>query len=198
MKAYKSTRAIWNSLNVEKKIHDVDVSQTSLQLTNELYQPLTVIARGDTTNTRDGRKLELSSIDMKLETWVDTLAPAGSNYTVRIVLVECVTAQQPSSLSDILDTAGFANNVTALRNIDTTPYYKVWRDISFNLSKDNLDRKTTELHLHKLNHKVAFTEADTTGASPIKGTLILMAFCSSVAINEVNLAGSCRVRFVDN
>lgn len=199
LKAYRATRTIWNHLNVEKKVHDVDISQSNMTTTTQLYQPLAVITQGDGTSTRDGRKLEISSIDLNLDTWVDIAAPASSTFTVRLLLVECMTSQAPSTIADVLDTAGFADPITALRKLDTVPFYNVWRDISFNITQNgSVIRKKTNLHLKNLNHKVTYTEADTTGSSIIKGALYLLAYSSATAINEVNMAGSCRVRFIDN
>lgn len=174
----------------EKKFFDVAVSQPANISTTTVG--LTAIGAGDTALLRDGNKLIVKSIHVKLTGANKTLT---ANNTVRFALVKNLQANGGSTLwTSVYD----SSTITAHRNVQTASQYKViWDEvIDVNQGSDGALQRFSFEKFVKLPPDVT-TYAQAAAQDPMTNSYSLLYIGSNVlGATDLSVSGSVRVRFV--
>lgn len=178
------------SLAPEKKFFDVAVSQPANISTTTVG--LTAIGAGDTALLRDGNKLIVKSIHVKLTGGNKTLT---ANNTVRFALVKNLQANGGSTLwTSVYD----SSTITAHRNVQTVSQYRViWDEvIDVNQGSDGALQRFSFEKFVKLPPDVT-TYAQAAAQDPMTNSYSLLYIGSNVlGATDLSVSGSVRVRFV--
>lgn len=186
-KALSVALAAKSMLNVEHKFYDssigvaADDTYSSLALTNP--------AQGDTTQTRDGNSIKLTSLyitgDIELQT---TYTPRDR---VRCVLVHSLHGNSPSWTSVFLD-----DDVNSMRNLNNTHDFKVLWDRTYNLSTYGGDDVKTLKCFKKFNNHHVKWDAGTVNAR--NGHLYFLYLGGHTGSAATHVDFKARARFIDN
>ena len=184
----KRTKSV--ALAPEKKFFDVAISQAANLATTTVG--LTAIGAGDTAVLRDGNKISVKSIHVKITGANKSLS---SNNTVRFALVKNMQANGGSTLwTNVYD----ASTITAQRNVQTVSQYKViWDEvIDVNQTSDGALQRFSFDRFVKLPSEVT-TYAQAAAQDPMTNSYSLLYIGSNnLGANDLTVTGSARVRFI--
>ncbi len=193
--AYQMGKKALYLTNTEFKHHDVAIAQspgTSLVLTT-LNGP----AQADSSTTRDGRSIKITTISLKGSLQVHA---SFVGTAVRVMLVEkkhnnllALTAAELFDATSVLDVNSFYNLDNVPQNI------KIWFDKVYILDPDHQPRVQINKNWSFENKKTHFLIGSTSGAvTTIETSAFYWCLVSSEATNVSVAAFTSRVRYIDN
>ncbi len=174
----------------ELKTHDTDNSASVG--TTGTFAPLTQIAQGDTSITREGLQLRPRHIEWKL---LVTVHASAAQSTWRCIIF-CDREQQGTTptAAHILE----ADTVAAWPEHDTRPRFKILRDFVGVLSNDGGKEITFRKGIIRFGKRMKIWYSGTTAAEASNGKNNLFAyFVSSEATNKPTIRLLTRLRYVD-
>ncbi len=189
---YMAKKAL-SMLNVEFKNHDVPTAATIPDATGTIQQ-LTNINQGDTTNTRDGAQVKLTSIFIRGNIKQNASA---TQTVVRLMLVlDKQTNQTIYTLADLLQDVTASDSVLSVNNLDNKHRFIVLWDRSFSLSDSG--RQVIAFKFHKkLNLKIRYDNTGN-GIADLTSYSLSLVRLSDEATNVPSLRSITRIRYVDN
>lgn len=195
IKALKMARNLKKVVNVEFKDLVHNGSITPNDSTGDVRAMGGInIDQGDTSSTRDGRSVKLTSWFMRAILY--NSASATSDTTVRMVLVHDKQVNQSlASASDIVENVG----LTGLMNRDNADRFKVLFDKTFIL-KPSYSGEVANISFQKYIPLNLHIKYDGTGGgiADITSNELLLFTVSNQATNTPTIAYRTRVKFVDN
>lgn len=190
--ALKKASRLKALLNVEYKHHDV-VTNTQLIQDTPSIQSLTAVSQGDTTLTRDGNSVKMTSLYVK---GTLTLNATGSSDVCRVMLVRSKRPTAPTA-SVIFDTTSTLNEVFSFRNINATDYVDVLYDRCFSLTDSGSNKIVPlQIYLNKKMHLKWDVGTDTASYGHIY--LVLCGTNPAAGSAGTIIDYQSRLRFVDN
>lgn len=188
--SYKRQNA---SLSPELKYNDTSFNTDAT--TTGAVIALTTFAAGDTSITRDGNKIDVKSVELRIRVELEAVT---QNAVCRFVLVR---DKQPNQAASPLATAtGFLDTISpeSLRSILYLSRYDVLMDktVSLNEGSGAVQKMFFKKYIKVRDNSVT-TFADGTAAIPVTNSYNLL-YLSDVAAGatDVNVFGQCRLRFV--
>ncbi len=193
-KALYLAKKAMSMLNVEKKEHNIILTDATIIDGIGAIQQLSNIAQGDTTLTRDGAQCKLVSIYIKgfLE-----MSASATSTTVRLMLIwDKQTNQAIYATTDLLLNATEKDSVVSPLNLNNKYRFVVLWDRLFSMSITG----TQTIHFtyfKKLNIVLRY-DASTTAIADLTTNSISMLRVSSEVTNVPLMTISQRLRFIDN
>lgn len=187
-------------LNTETKYLDTPVASTSITTTCTGVSIPIAIPQGNTTNTRNGDGLRITSY--KLSMLLNANSAATRTTMVRILIVKFRDSRGATMASDVfLDEPTNVNSFLNMGNTVSGGGYTILRDVTIPLEATSTEgnQRMFKFSWKPKNHHVKWTDADTTGASNniITGLFSAFIFCNN-GTNIPTYSAQQRVRFVDN
>lgn len=203
-KAFEMAKYVATLVNVERKQIDTDITLvgTAIPVAAAVVAvPLTLCAQGDTDITRNGNKIKLSSISLKINLFNVGAAGSVANPTVRLLLVnDKVSSGAAPALTDVLDTA----SVIARYNPDTIgSRFKILMDKRYPFGFKNTTTSTgagrqclDDSFYKKVSWHVKYDGTTANIADATTGHLYAFLYADFANIMEGNVTS--RVEFIDN
>lgn len=171
-----------------------DAAATSLSTTPS-FTVLNLMQQGDTAGTRDGNKIYLQSVDLRVQ-----LIVADTTNLVRMLLVydRQSNASNPSAvgIANILDVPAAASQALGPQLIPTKRRYNILLDRIFTL--DLVDKYTWMIHKHiKINKYTEYNGNAGTVADIITGGLYLIFISDSTAVSHPTMQFTAKLFFKD-
>mgnify|MGYP002259897316 CR=1 FL=1 len=189
------SKQVWNLkqlINVEKKFHDYGniLSYT----TTPAITPISLIAQGDTANTRNGNSIKLVSNLLRYDIMLGTTG-GGIDEPESVRMMVVMDTQNNGStpaITDILEGNGGVYN--PLERDQNAGRFTVLMDRVHSLNPNGKQSVFSKCY-NKLNTHMKFNGTDATAASQGRNAMYLVGMCSNsqVTVNAYN-----RVSFIDN
>lgn len=203
--AYQRSRANWRHLKncVEYKTHEANQATTQAPNTGTIASVVSGIAHGDAWNTRQGRKIYISRL--QINGHIDSAAAGSECQPVRVLVVQDRQANGATpTLAEVLNTAAAANPIQAYRNLENTARFKILMDKKFMANKDAGSGKccipfSKVIRFPKGLH-VTYDASDTAGASAqifTNNVWVISVGHHSTATNNGQVTWTSRIRFTD-
>ncbi len=191
-KTYWMAKKALSLLNVEKKNHDL-VGQITPGTTASIQQ-ITNIPQGDTTITRDGGQVRLTSLDLKYTVKMNTSA---TRSFVRVILVQDKqTNQAIFTLADLLEDATASDNIVSMLNLNNKYRFKILYNEVIEI--DDFGTQNKYRHIHKkLDMRLRF-DASTPSIADLTSNSLALVFINDEATNFPTINFFNRVRYIDN
>ncbi len=192
-KALAMAKYLKGIVNVEFKNHDVQATTLSIPVVPVITQ-CTNIAQGDTTITRDGASLKLTSLTFK---YILIQHPTAVSTFVRIMIVlDTQTNEAIYSDDDLLQDVTAGDGVVSMRNLDNTHRFRVLYDRVHQFTDTGSTAQYGKF-FKKLNLKIRYDNA-AAAITSLTQSSVSMLFLSNEATNQPNITHSLRLRYVDN
>ncbi len=192
-KALAMAKYVKGLVNVEFKNHDVQGTSVAIGTVPVITQ-LTNIAQGDTTNTRDGASIKVTSFLFKYKI---LMSASAFNTQVRVMLILDRQTNEAIYLSDdLLQDITVHDSIVSARNLNNAHRFKVLYDRVhvYNISSKSNDY--TEKYI-KLNIKLRYDNAAAAITSLTQQSLSLLTV-GNESSNQPNITSLIRIRYVDN
>lgn len=185
---YKYGRLAMSLLNTEKKHYDVTWNGTTITdaWQNTVLNDLSV---GDGETNRDGNKVRMKSLQLKLSIVGNTSTPTNGCY-VRIALVQLTKVRYP----EFTESQVYPTDISSLRNMNNTTRYKVWYDKIISLDMDVRPRYIVD-KFWKMSIPVNFYSST---ATDIENNAFALMYLTNLSTNQPLMTGNARIRFIDN
>jgi hypothetical protein len=191
-KALALARQVKGMVNVEYKKHTVQ--QTTQAIPYAITPvPLTIIARGDTDETRDGGKLRIKWYTFN---YLLTRDPSSFDTVVRILIIlDTQTNQALFSGTDLFQDATIADNLISGLNLDNAGRFRLLYDRTHVLKADHqvIVRKVYK----KCDLPIQYDATTGAIADQTKNSLALCVF-SNQSTHIPTISYQFRARFIDN
>lgn len=185
--ALKKIRRLENDF--EYKSHDSADTSQDISI-DGFVVPLTSIAEGDTSITRDGKNVTIKSIEIKA--FIKSVS--AQNAFLRIALVLSRNGGTPT-VDDIYDSSH--PQYRSPRNIDQMQRYIVLKEWNKGVFSDASPEWTKVLYYKRLSYKTRYV--DNTASAPLSNSLSLIFLSDTPAIGDKpTVSYTVRLRFIDN
>ncbi len=190
---YMAKKAL-SMLNVEYKNHDVTLTNVTVPDTVGVIQQLTLINQGDTTNTRDGAQIKLTSFQIKGQCQLHTSATSS---VVRLMLIlDKQTNQAIYTTADLLSNVTTVDSINAPLNLDNKHRFVVLWDKTLTMSEIGNEVRQFKYY-RKLSLKLRF-DASTGAIADLTSYSLSLVRISNETTNLPNYSAIIRLRYVDN
>lgn len=187
------------SLTDELKYNDVAFATDAT--TTATVVDLNNFAAGDTVNLRDGNKVSMRSLELRVALELEAIT---QNATCRFVVVvdKNANAAAPTFSGSVVTSVFDAATPAALRQISTMSRFTILMDKTFVINQSASNAGGVQKFFFKKYIKIApFLQLASWGSNaagvPLSNSLSLL-YISDVAagVADVNVAGQARLRFV--
>ncbi len=186
---YRDVKHLKKIVNVEYKTIDATIDQAVSSAGNVI--PLTLCAAGDDFNTRDGRRIKVLSISLRLHMLIHASA---TDTILRMILFRTKNNQAAvPATTDVLQTVSETSFPEAATHQNS---FVILNDRMIALTSVNDTIKTYRLSKQLTSH-VDYSGTAATEANMGRGGLYLLLITNE-ATNAPQVEGSTRVKFVDN
>ncbi len=193
------------SLSVEKKFHDVDVDDASVNTAGTVTATVNIIAQGVTESERVGRKCTITNINVRYTIVlpeIDAAATPGPGDVCRVIFfVDKQANGAAAAVTDILETADYQS----FNNLSNSSRFRVLMDRSHALSYTSMasdgaalvsNADITEEYSFYKECSIPIEFSSTTGAiGEIRSNNIAMMVISRTA--ATGFFSKWRLRFTD-
>ncbi len=181
-------------INVEYKILDSTFSLAAVADSIGITQ-LTNLSQGDTTITRDGSQIKITSAYLTLAFKMNASA---TNTLIRCMLVHDKQTNQAIYVgADLLNDATVGgDNVMSPLNIDNKRRFHVLMDKVFSVSAGAQQTHFIKFY-KKLNIPIRY-DANVGDITDLTSSSLSLVTVSSEVTNDPTITGKVRLRFVDN
>ncbi len=192
-RALAIAKSVRRLVNVE--IKNFDIQQLSEDLTQTpVIVPLSNIAVGDTTNSRDGSQCKMVGIDLN---YTITQATAGTSSFVRILLIQDKqTNQAIYTPADLLENDAAQQNIVSPRNLDNLKRFTVLYDRTIKLDGDGNRSHIVKKYIKK--EVLLRYDASTSDIADLTQNSISLMQMTSAGSNLPFITSFNRLRFIDN
>lgn len=192
-KSYYMAKKALSLINVEFKNHDLTFNSTIPDAAGTIQQ-LTNINIGDTTNTRDGSSIKLTSFFIR---GIVKMNASATATTVRLMLVQDKqTNEAIYNINKLLSDVSASDSVHSVYNLDSKFRFRVLWDKVFTLSDNG--RQIIHFQYHKkLNMKMRY-DGTGGGMGDITSNSLSLVRISDEATNVPTGTWVTRIRYIDN
>lgn len=194
-KALRLARYAVKHLNVEYKI--ADRAGVGVTLGTPYINGLTNIAQGTSPSQREGRRVELKKMILKVYFELNDTTPTATMIRMLVVRKINNDAAANPPITDILNFA----SVNSLRNLDNTDNYKVLYDRVYSMDPNSQKFRHLVVPFSWAQYgiKQVYRLAATTGSTvDIERNSLFIIFISSETTNPPSVSWDTRIRFIDN
>jgi len=185
------------SLTQELKYNDVTFNTDAT--TTGTMVALTTFASGDTALLRDGNKILVRSFELRVKCELESIT---ANATLRFCLVRDKNSNMAQA--PLATATGFLDTITpeSLRTVGFMSRYDVLMDKTFALNQSASNAAGFQKLFFKKYIKVPQSDAlvsfgDGTASIPVSNSYTLLYFSDLASgVADVNILGTCRMRFV--
>ncbi len=193
-KALILARNLRSLMNVEFKNHDVTITATGvLDGVGNVIQ-LSNIDQGDTTVSRDGSNVKITSIYCKL---LFRINASGSNTNIRVMLVlDKQTNQAIFATADLLFSVANVQSLVSPNNLDNQFRFRVLYDKIHLITAGGKESAFVKIY-KKVNLRLRYDNTGN-GIADLRSNSLALVVISNEATNTPTITGAVRLRFVDN
>lgn len=192
---YKDVRTLKNLINVEFKNHDVEITQTDLDVTADI-QALNYVNQGDGTESRDGSMFRMKSLELRFD--IRATDSLTTPVACRVILfLDTDPDGSTPTLASLLDDT--TNPHISPRNLDSRSRYVIIYDRLLPVNPNGNERIIRKIY-KKLDYKVLCTGSTATAANMKKNALyscFLSSQASGATYKPAYMMHS-RIRYIDN
>lgn len=195
----KRIKNVYKNIKQEIKIHDsvYTFNPSRDNSTGDNIRALTAIAQGDTDITRDGNQINVKSIQVKGQIYMDVAV--GQSQTVRMIIFRdnnYLNATVPTPAMILEPTAfGTSDAPYGMRNRRERDRFKVIYDKLFTLNTSGANTLPFNIY-RRVNTKTTF--ADVTNSAYGKNSFWLMVISGAGATGRPTVNSISRVSFTDS
>lgn len=186
LKIAMATRAL---VNVEYKLHDVGVALTPSS--SGLVSAISLLPQGDTTLTRDGNSVKMTSCQIRIRA---TQHSSAADTMVRVILFS--DSQQQGVVPTVASVLAGADPDGFPNIIDFPSRFQIVKEWNIQLSNTGMASANRQSYF-KMNHHLKFEGSGSTQAEQRKGNLYLLSI-STEATNTPTVQLDARLRYIDN
>ncbi len=192
-KALSVALSVKKLINVEFKNHDVSGTTVSVTVA-PIIVPLTNIAQGDTTITRDGASLKVMSLRCSYS--LNANASAQNTLVRVMIVIDRQTNEAIYTGGDLLLDVTSGDNIVSPRNLNNNTRFKVLYDRVHAFTELGVS-SNHRLFYKKLNLKLRFDNAAGAITSLTQSSMSFV-FMSNQSTNTPTITHANRIRFIDN
>lgn len=175
----------------EVKTHDVD-GQFTANTTGQII-PISMIAQGDTSITREGLQIKPLSLEVKVLTTSDASSTVATTHRLIVFKDKEMHGTHPT-VANILESDG----LLALPEHDTRPRFKFYRDVIISAEKAAQDSIYYKTYI-KFKNKTRIYYSGTTAAEASSGkNQLYLYFLTNQATNTPDSYYQIRLRYRDS
>lgn len=189
-RAYKMVRQLKKDTRPEYK--SIDTTGVTTVGTAGSVFVMNICARGDDINNRDGRVITCKSLAINLDFTANPIATLDTQFRVAIVHARNVDGLSPA-FTDIFTATDFVSQ----RNLSNRSEYRILMDKVITLSPDSYAKKNIRVY-KRFNIKTIFNAGTAGTVADVETGGIFFFFFSSDNVNLPTMAGTYRLRFIDN
>lgn len=177
----------------------VENTAASTAIVTATLQLLNGLVPGDSINQREGRQVQIQSIQMKFRGENDvTSAGVDTRSTLRFIIAidKQANAAAPAA-ADILDLSS-SSAVDAMRNLNNRKRFKILMDRRYAISSAGPANFVDEFYIKRANLCDTVFNAGTAGTiADITSGSIYLLYCSDTNITPPTVIAQTRLRFTE-